>query len=230
MSSSDPLGLAGLEPDAIEASVKAREGKGKDPAKVQMELQKEQRLAEKEKRLSAGKASAAMPPPPPVEAPKPKIDIPLTLDKIYAYRERFPHLKSRNKVGPKSTVEEVLDELHYIELQLGSQNGHHGIAQTALYCSMVCIERSTSYFNPLGLDLTGLGSVAQNNMADFQPILDELMIKYQCGAYTSPETRLVLMVGAMVVTVNAANQNPETAKALSAMASTVKVPAGASDL
>jgi hypothetical protein len=230
MSSNDPLGLSGLEPDAIDAAVKSRETKGKDPVQLQMQVQKEQRLADKEKRLAGSKtaaaAVAAAPPPPPPA----KLDVSATLDKIYAYRERFAHLKSRNKVGPKSSPEEVLDELHYIELQLGSQNSNHGFAQTALYCSMVGIERSTDYFNPLGLDLTGLGRVAQSNMADFQPILDELMIKYQCGAYTSPETRLVLMVGALVVTVNAANQNPETAKALSAMASAVKVPVGASDL
>ena len=227
-SSNDPLGLAGLEPEAIEASVRARDSK-KDPEKLQMQMQKEQRLADKEKRLSSGKMPAAPPPPP--APPEPKLDVPQTLDKIYAYRERFPHVKSRNKVGPKSSVEEVLDELHYIELQLGSQqNGHPGLSQTALYCSMVCIERSTYYFNPLGLNLTGLGTVAQNNMADFQPILDELMIKYQCGAYTSPETRLVLMVGAMVVTVNAANQNPDTAKALARAAATVKPPAGSGDL
>ncbi len=229
MSSNDPLGLSGLEPDVIDANVKAREYKGKDPVQVQMQMQKEQRLADKEKRLAGSKAGAAVPPPPPAPPPQ-KLDVSATLDKIYAYRERFTHLKSRNKVGPKSSPEEVLDELHYIELQLGSQNNNHGIAQTALYCSMVGIERSTDYFNPLGLDLTGLGRVAQSNMSDFQPLLDELMIKYQCGAYTSPETRLVLMVGALVVTVNAANQNPETAKALSAMANAVKVPVGAGDL
>ena len=230
MSPADPLGLAGLEPDVLEAQIKARDVKPKDPELLKMQQQKEQRLSDKEKRLSGGKVgAAALMTPPDAPAPR-KLDIPATLDKIYAYRERFPHLKSRNKVGPKSSSEEVLDELHYIELQLGSQNSHHGVAQTALYCSMVCIERSTDYFNPLGLDLSGLGRVGQSNMADFQPILDELMIKYQCGAYTSPETRLVLMIGALVVTVNAANQNPETARALSAMASAVKVPVGASDL
>lgn len=229
----DPLGLGGLEPDAVKARVLENSNKS-TPEQLQLQKQKEQRLADKEKRLNAVKAASAAPLPvntKTTEERKEPLDIPLTLDKIYAYRERFSHIKSRNKVGPKSTAEEVLDELHYIELQLGSQGGQQaGLAPTALYCSLVCLERSTQYFNPLGLDLTGLGQVAQNNMADFQPLLDELMIKYQCGSYTSPETRLVLMIGAMAVTVNAANKNPATAKALAAMASGVTVPPNTGDL
>ena len=228
MASEDPLGLGGLDPDTVKKRVSERDAKV-SPEQLQLQKGKEQRLADKEKRLAAGKAMLT--PVPVAPEPKEQLDIPLTLDKIYAYRERFPHLKSRNKVGPKSSQEEVIDELHYIELQLGSQGSQQaGLAPTALYCTLVGLERSTHYFNPLGLDLTGLGQVAQNNMADFQPLLDELMIKYQCGSYTSPETRLVLMVGAMAVTVNAANQNPATAKALSAMAKGVTVPPNTGDL
>jgi len=232
-SSDDPLGLSGLDPDAVKARVLENSNKT-TPEQLQLQKQKEQRLTDKEKRLNAVKGASAAPLPvnkKTTEEGKEPLDIPLTLDKIYAYRERFSHIKSRNKVGPKSTAEEVLDELHYIELQLGSQGGQQaGLAPTALYCSLVCLERSTQYFNPPGLDLTGLGQVAQNNMADFQPLLDELMIKYQCGSYTSPETRLVLMIGAMAVTVNAANKNPATAKALAAMASGVTVPPNTGDL
>jgi hypothetical protein len=55
------------------------------------------------------------PPPPPIEYLRSMID------KINAYKERFPHLKSRNsKLTPKSSYEEIEDELHYIELQLGT--------------------------------------------------------------------------------------------------------------
>ena len=40
------------------------------------------------------------------------------LDKITGYRERFPWLKSRNKLSGKPLMVEVLDELAYIETQL----------------------------------------------------------------------------------------------------------------
>jgi len=40
------------------------------------------------------------------------------LDKITFYRERFPWLKSRNKLGGNPLMVEVLDELAYIEAQL----------------------------------------------------------------------------------------------------------------
>jgi hypothetical protein len=63
-------------------------------------------------------------------------------------------------------------------------------------------------------------------MHEFQPIIDELLIKYNTGLYTPPEIRLVLAIGATVVTVNAANQNPEVAKAVRAMHKTVSKPPG----
>ena len=40
------------------------------------------------------------------------------LDKITGYRERFPWLKSRNKLSGNPLMVEVLDELAYIETQL----------------------------------------------------------------------------------------------------------------
>ena len=48
------------------------------------------------------------------------------LDKIEMYRQRFGHLKSRNKLSGKSTAEEIEDELHYLEQQLGQKDGHMG--------------------------------------------------------------------------------------------------------
>ena len=51
-SNSDPLGLAELDPDKIQAKIDARDKKnGKSPS--ELDLQKEARLAEKEKRLAA---------------------------------------------------------------------------------------------------------------------------------------------------------------------------------
>jgi hypothetical protein len=153
------------------------------------------------------------------------------LDKIAAYRDRFPNLKKRNNVSIKSTTEEIEDELHYCEMQLGNQGGTQNISGTLLYGAMLSIEKLThEYWNPLGLNLSGLGTVTQQNMAQFQPILDELMIKHDAGVYTSPEWRLALAIGAAVMTVNAANSNPETAHAVKSMNQAVNKPRGADSL
>ena len=222
----DPLGLAELDPVHLQAAQEERErGKKKSAMKAQVAQEmrdfKESSKRQKETVEAMASTSTIEPPPPP--SPE---ELRTMLDKINAYKERFPHLKSRNKTSPKSTPEEIEDELHYLELQLGSstQSGNFGAA--ALCTAMACLERSTDYWNPLHLDLRGLGHVTKQNMHEFQPIIDELLIKYNTGLYTPPELRLALAIGATVVTVHAANQNPEMAKAVRAMHRTVSKPTG----
>ena len=65
-------------------------------------------------------------------------------------KERFAHLKSRNK--KLSTPEEIEDELHYLELQLGSSQGVN-IGASGLCMAMTCLERSTDYWNPSASDI-----------------------------------------------------------------------------
>tara|TARA_B100000212_G_scaffold342571_1_gene330723 strand:- start:1030 stop:1749 length:720 start_codon:yes stop_codon:yes gene_type:complete len=235
-SNEDPLGLAELDPIKIQAKIDVRDKKVPRPPS-ELELQKEARLAEKEKRLTSGATSASggkkapVPSEVPPPAPQPPKDRSVLLDKITAYRERFPHLKKRNNLSGKSTIEEIEDELHYCELQLGSQSGGQNLGATVLFGTMLGIEKLTNdYWNPLGLNLTGLGTVTQQNMSEFQPILDELMIKHNAGVYTSPEWRLALAIGATVITVNAANQNPEMARAVKSMNMAVNKPPGSADL
>lgn len=234
-SSKDPLSLADLDPDVISAKIDARDKKtGKAPS--ELELQKEARLAEKERRLNVGgtsKSSKTYAPEAPSIAPNPtpKVDRTALLDKITAYRERFVQVKKRNNVSAKSSDEELIDELHYIEMQLGNGGSKGNLSSTLLWGGMIGIEKFTrDYWNPLGLQLDGLGTVAQQNMHEFQPILDELMIKHSAGTYTSPEWRLALMIGASVMTVNAANQNPQIARAVKSMNMAVNAPAGSADL
>ena len=234
-SSNDPLGLMELEPEKIQAKIDARDKKG-SKAPSELDLLKEARLAKREERLASGVSAssakkASVPPEGPPPAPQPPKDRSMLLDKVTAYRERFPFLKKRNNLSGKSTIEEIEDELHYCELQLGSQGGPQNLGATVLFGTMLGIEKLThDYWNPLGLNLTGLGTVTQQNMSEFQPILDELMIKYNAGVYASPEWRLALAIGATVITVNAANQNPEMARAVKSMNMAVNKPAGSDDL
>jgi len=202
MPAKDPLEMSGLEPDNIAAVV---ESKKKKPVS-ELDKAKEARLSQKEARLASGvegRFATATPPPPPISAPE--IDKSALLDKLGAYRERFPHLKKRNTVSVKSSADDILDEIHFCEMQLGSRQDN-SVGSMILHGAMLSLETVTrDVWNPMGLNLNGLGKVTKDNMEEFQPIVDELMIKHGAGMYISPETRLVLAMGAIVMTVHAAN-------------------------
>ena len=228
MANDDPLALAGLEPSAIAASVEAK-SKGKLKAPSELEIQKEERLKLKEQRLNVAKAAKHVkevekPPPP-------QVDATAILDKINAYKERFPELKSRNaKLSVKNSAEELLDELHYLELQLGSQkNG--GVMCDIFVATLGALEQTSYKFNPMNLQLQGLGQIASNNKDMFAPVIDELMIKYSAGLYMSPEVRLVCMTCGLMLTVHKANTgDPRIVEAMRQANKGVNVPANSSDL
>ena len=229
-SSKDPLELGGLDPDVIASSIDANKNTKKQP--TELEMKKEARLAMKEQRLNKGAApTSSTSAPAPAPTPPVEVDKSLLLDKLTAYRERFPHLKKRNNVSVKSSAEDILDELHYCEMQLGSRQDSN-VGAMILHGTMVAVETiHRDVYNPLGLNLTGLGKVTKDNMAEFQPIVDELMIKYGAGMYISAETRLVLALGAMIMTVHGANSgDPRIATALEKMNQKVHVPVSSTDL
>ena len=216
--SEDPLKLGLLDGEVIAEAVKKR---GKKPDS-EAALIRAETNARKEERLSQPKAPPPPPPPPP--EPEVKVDRSDLLDKIGNYRERFPDLKSRNKISGKSTIEEMQDELHFYEKQLGSSNGN--MSGNLFVASMAGIEHVTAhYFNPLNLDLSGLATVSRDNLAEVQPILDELVIKYGANMYMSPEMRLVTTIGTMLYTVQAANTgDPVTKQALEKVNASFKAP------
>lgn len=217
--------------DAMAADNAAK--KGKKP----IDTEKEARLAQKEARLQAqeqrrtepepgprptpAKVASAPPPPPPAQMDKSGV-----LDKIEAYRKRFPHLRARNKLSIKSTPEELRDELHYIEMQLGSSDGSGGMGMMMFITSMNVVETVTeTRWNPLNLQLQGLTEVCKDNQDTISPIIDELMIKYATSMHVGPEMRLVMTVGAMMATVHAANSgNVQVAETLQRASKTVSVP------
>ena len=217
----DPLNLIELDPVMLSAAQEERVAAKKKGGASSSKAPSEPKEMKKQKEVVAAMAETPQELPPP---PLPE-ELRVMLDKIGAYKERFPNLKSRNK--KLSTPEEIEDELHYIQLQLGSSTQSGNFGALALCTAMTCLERSTEFYNPLNLDLRGLGAVTKQNMHEFQPIIDELMIKYNTGLYAPPELRLAMAIGATVLTVHAANQNPEVAKAVRAMHKTVSKPPGA---
>eukprot|EP00965_Chrysotila_dentata_P171264 5651746-Pleurochrysis_carterae.AAC.1 len=116
-------------------------------------------------------------------------------------------------------------------MQLGSrQDGSMGIMMlTSLMSGLETVSRDV--WNPLGLNLDGLGAVTKANIAEFQPILDELMIKDGSGMYMSAELRLALSISAFIMTVHAANNGDARVNAaLGKVNSAVNVPASSKDL
>ena len=76
-------------------------------------------------------------------------------------------------------------------------------------------EALTSHWNPLELNLTGLGETCRQNISQFEPVLDELAIKYNLQLTVGPEWRLVMLVATTIATVHAANsEDPRLAAAM----------------
>ena len=230
--SKDPLALAELDPANI-AKVIEEKNQAKPPRpQTEAEKKKEERLAAKEARLQRGKPAEKQTPYVEEDVYTEVHDKSKLLDKLYAYRKRFPHLEKRNNVTAKSDIEDILDELHYCEVQLGQKKDSGGIGGMLLHGTMIGIEHVTrDVWNPLGLNLNGLGQITKDSMGEFQPLVDEMMIKYGTGMYLSVEVRLALAVGATVMTVHAANSgDPRVAQALKKMNNVAQAPAGSSDL
>lgn len=225
MGKDDPMMLADLDAANIEAAVAAKKEKKKAPP-TELEIKKEERLAQKEQRMAtiAGMAGPSGAPPLPE---LPTVDKSKLLDKISMYRERFPQLKQRNKLTMKSSVDEIEDEMHYIEMQLSGSAGDSSLGMMVLVAGMSGLEAVTrDIYNPLGLNLTGLGSVTRDNADTFKPLVDELMIKYGAGTYVAPEYRLALAIGATVYSVHMANSgDPTIAAAMEKMSKQAPEPA-----
>ena len=197
------------------------------------------RAAEKSQKRDMREANKPLPqpkgppPPPPIAKPS-KAEIvaekeamefeerQVMLDKIGKYRERFPKLKKRNgTLSIKSALIELHDELHYIEQQLGKDETAMGSLKPANMCfvtGMYGIELMSKHYNPLNLQLSGLGSTTQASIKSFEPLLDEFMIKHSMDMVASVEFRIVMMVVTTVATVHMANtgqRNPlDPAKAV----------------
>lgn len=208
-----PASVANLRSDVVEAKIAEGKNNKLDAEKMMMQKQKEERLQKKEQRLAAPKATKAAP----RQNNQPEYDEDawaeeqewkqLCFDKITSYRDKFKSLKKRNNISAKSSLEEMEDEVHYIESQLGTaDSGPDNPASMALIASMTGIEYLTeNHYNPLNLNLSNLGKTTRDNIDKFEPLLDELLIKHGHKLVVSVEMRLCLMIGTTVMTVHAAN-------------------------
>lgn len=203
----DPSDFANLRVDVVEEKLGARE-------------QAKQEGKKQSKKAAPPKEPASMPIPPKSKAQEKKEmeeqkeDFKRRqklLDKIMQYREKFG-VKKRNNVGIKSSMEELLDEVHYIQQQLGEPDeGADNPACMALIATMFGMEymHEQQGWNPMGLKLRGLGQTTQVNIEHFEPLLEEFMIKHGHSLVMSVEWRLCLMIGTTVMTVHSANNGME---------------------
>jgi hypothetical protein len=131
------------------------------------------------------------------------------LDRIMKYRERFTKLKKRNgALSIKSSLTELKDEEHYIEQQLGREEGPGGSLKPAnlfFVATMHAIEQGSAIYNPLKLQLRGLGATTQASVKSFEPLLDEFMIKHSMDMTASVEFCILMMIATTVATVHMAN-------------------------
>jgi hypothetical protein len=131
------------------------------------------------------------------------------LDRLGRYRERFAKLKKRNgTLSIKSSLAELKDEEHYIEQQLGREEGPGGSLKPAnlfFVATMHALEQGSAIHNPLELQLRGLGATTQASVKSFEPLLDEFMIKHSMDMTASVEFRILMMIATTVATVHMAN-------------------------
>lgn len=211
---SDPMMMGDLEPQNIaEASAARSKTKVSKTAEINAETAAKREERMQNKAVGGGGSMSKAPAP----APPPPVDKSPLLDKIGKYRDRFPDLKSRNKVSAKSTLEEIEDELHYYEKQLGSKE--EGMGVNVVIAALTGLEQ----YNPFGLKLQGLGQVARDNSSELAPVIDELMIKYSMNVSVGPEMRLAVLLGGMIYTVHQANSgDPRVVAALQKMSQKAK--------
>lgn len=144
------------------------------------------------------------------------------LRQIAQYRKSFS-VASNKKLSLSSTLEEIQEEYEEIQREL-SNKGSLEAARMFLIAGMHALEHLNAAYDPIGLRLDGLGQATVASMPTLQPILEELIIKYASVATLGPEARLSLALAQTVLTVHAANKNPELMQETVSAASAAQAP------
>lgn len=144
------------------------------------------------------------------------------LRQIAQYRKSFT-VASNKKLSLTNTLEEIREEYEEIQREL-SNKGSLEAARMFLIAGMHALEHLNAAYDPIGLRLDGLGQATVATMPTLQPILEELIIKYSSYATLGPEARLSLALAQTVLTVHAANQNPDLMRETVSAASAAQAP------
>ena len=211
--------FACLREDVVTPTLDAEREAQRQAKAAEAKAKRAAAAAERKAQQQASSAGKAKPQEPPAPAPvDPEVERQdreyeqqqkqRILDKIGKYRQRFPDLEKRNNCSIKSDMEVLDDELHYIEEQLGEpRDMEDNMMGLGLVAAMYGAEYMTETrgMNPLNLNLSGLGDTTKLNIEKFEPLLEELAIKWNAQMSVSAEVRLAMLIGTTVMTVHAAN-------------------------
>jgi len=175
--------------------------------------------AEARKAAKASKAAVKPPAPPPAPAPVAAATEKEAKDKhlkrLAGYRQLRPDLKPNGRawVTAASSMQEIEDDVANAQHQLGEQPTS-GLGTQVLVNSLAAFEVFTQSYNPMALNLKGLGDFSKMKEAEFAPLVEEFMIKHGASLSLSVEFRIVMAIGSVVSLVHIANTNPAVAEAL----------------
>jgi len=137
------------------------------------------------------------------------------LKRVEGYRKLKPGLKpcGRAWCTASSAMQDIEDEVASAQHQLGEQPTT-GLATNFLVNSLAAFEVLTQTYNPMALNLKGLGDFSKMKEAEFAPLVEEFMIKHGASLSLPVEVRIVMAIGSVVSLVHIANTNPAVAEAL----------------
>lgn len=137
------------------------------------------------------------------------------LKRVEGYRKLKPGLKpcGRAWCTASSSMQDIEDEVASAQHQLGEQPTT-GLATNFLVSSLAAFEVLTQTYNPMALNLKGLGDFSKMKEAEFAPLVEEFMIKHGASLSLPVEVRIVMAIGSIVSLVHIANTNPAVAEAL----------------
>ena len=140
--------------------------------------------------------------------PPPEFDCHAALRKIELYFAKLGHkikYKPKRKPTVKSTPEELQDILYNIEQDLAIGQGMD-VCIEGYRAGMHGVETLHHMFNPLGLDLNGLGAAVDEKRDVWQDLMIEFAIKHEDWFAMGVEKRIIFFTVQTIMAVDGANR------------------------
>lgn len=228
--------MSGLSDANIEAAERA-EAANKFASEGPLAKQRADTAAKAEARKSAKAASkpaakTPAPAPAPAAAATTERETKLKLlKKLEGYRKLQPNLRPCGSAWCKATssLQDIEEEVASAQHQLGEQPTT-GLGTDLVIQALSGLEIFTRSYNPLALNLHGLGEISRFKKAEFAPLVEEFMIKHGASLSLPVEARLAVTIGGIVAFVHMANTNPEVAEALAKQVNAPPPPGVGKDL
>lgn len=113
-------------------------------------------------------------------------------------------LERKHKNGPK-TIPDAQEELAFVTLQLNKMKGM-GMVNTMYYGLMNTLEAVMCYkYNPLGIQVQGLGKRLEARESELAPILVDIAVKYNLTMEANPLLQLLIVTGGIVKELHTEN-------------------------